>query len=79
MNEPVYRILAWYKSYNLAGRLRDRLNRDRGASAVEYGLIVALIAGVIVVLVFTLGSRVKTLFQNTCNQVQQDPTQATKC
>ncbi len=34
--------------------------RDRGATAVEYGLLVALIAAVIVVVVGTLGGRVGT-------------------
>jgi pilus assembly protein Flp/PilA len=69
MNEPVYRILAWYLSYDLRGRLRDRLSRDRGASAVEYGLIVALIAGAIIVLVFTFGGRVANYFHTTCDRM----------
>jgi len=44
----------------LAGLLdRD----DRGATAVEYGLIVALIAAVIVIVVGTLGTKVSTAFQ----------------
>lgn len=34
--------------------------RDRGATAVEYGLLVALIAAVIVVVVGTLGGKVGT-------------------
>jgi pilus assembly protein Flp/PilA len=36
---------------------------DQGATAVEYGLIVALIAAVIVVIVGTLGKQVSTAFQ----------------
>ncbi len=35
---------------------------DRGATAVEYGLIVALIAAVIVTIVGTLGGQVNTAF-----------------
>jgi pilus assembly protein Flp/PilA len=35
---------------------------DRGATAVEYGLLVALIAAVIVVTVVTLGTKVKAGF-----------------
>lgn len=43
--------------------LTDLLNRDdRGATAVEYGLIVALIAAVIVVIVATLGGQVSSAF-----------------
>ncbi len=41
----------------------DRLRRDdRGATAVEYGMIVALIAAVIVVTVKTLGTQIETAF-----------------
>jgi pilus assembly protein Flp/PilA len=42
---------------------------DTGASAVEYGLLVAAIAAVIVVVVFALGNVVKTKFKDTCNGV----------
>jgi pilus assembly protein Flp/PilA len=44
-------------------------NRDRGATAVEYGLIVAAIAAVIVATVVTLGGRIEHNFQNVCNAV----------
>lgn len=37
--------------------------QDRGATAVEYGLIVALIAAVIVGTVLTLGTQIETAFQ----------------
>jgi pilus assembly protein Flp/PilA len=46
-----------------------RLAKDRGASAVEYGLMVAAIAAVIVGVVFGLGSVVHDVFNNTCNSV----------
>jgi pilus assembly protein Flp/PilA len=45
------------------------LTRDRGASAVEYGLIVAAIAAVIVALVFTLGGKIKSAFDTTCDAI----------
>ncbi len=35
---------------------------DRGATAVEYGMLVALIAAVIVVTVTTLGTKINTAF-----------------
>jgi pilus assembly protein Flp/PilA len=38
---------------------------ERGASAVEYGLLVAGIAAVIVVIVFTLGKSLNTVFTDT--------------
>ena len=45
-----------------------RRAEDRGASAVEYGLMVAAIAAVIVGIVFALGSTVQAKFKetNTC-------------
>ena len=43
---------------------------DRGASAVEYGLMVAAIAAVIVGIVFGLGSIVQKSFQDTCNSIK---------
>lgn len=38
---------------------------ERGATAVEYGLLVALIAAVIIVAVTTLGIKVFTLYDIT--------------
>ena len=40
---------------------------DQGATAVEYGLIVALIAAVIIVVVTALGTQVSTAFQTVVN------------
>ena len=42
-------------------------NNDEGASAVEYGLLVAAIAAVIILLVFALGGFVKGAFKTTCD------------
>jgi pilus assembly protein Flp/PilA len=57
--------------------VRRHKKHDEGASAVEYGLLVAAIAAVIVVIVFALGSVVKSKFQSTCVTVdtngQQTP------
>ena len=40
---------------------------ERGATAVEYGMIVALIAAVIVTIVFTLGGQVNAAFTKVSN------------
>ena len=48
-------------------RIRTSLRRDDGASAVEYGLLVALIAAVIVAVIFVLGGLVKGKFTTTCS------------
>jgi pilus assembly protein Flp/PilA len=54
----------------LQGFLTEPLRRDdRGATAVEYGLMVALIAAVIVVAVTTLGTKLDTLFTNVSNSI----------
>jgi pilus assembly protein Flp/PilA len=44
--------------------LRVLLEDEGAATAVEYGLIVAAIAGLILVVVFTLGRKVKNAFNN---------------
>lgn len=43
--------------------LLKRYKNDKGATAVEYGMMVALIAAVIVVTVTTLGGQVNTAFR----------------
>jgi len=50
-------------------KLRKGLRRDKGATAVEYGLLVALIAAAIFVIVTSLGAKVQELFQTTCTAV----------
>jgi pilus assembly protein Flp/PilA len=42
---------------------------EEGATAVEYGLIVAAIAGVIIAVVFVLGGKAKTAFNNVQAQM----------
>jgi pilus assembly protein Flp/PilA len=48
--------------------LRERRN-DEGATAVEYGLLVAAIAAIIVLVVFVLGKYVKGAFTSTCSSI----------
>ena len=43
--------------------------KDRGATAAEYGLIIALVAAVILVIVATLGTEIRTLFDDTCDKI----------
>jgi pilus assembly protein Flp/PilA len=48
----------------LTGRITDRLHdEDRGATAVEYGLMVALIAVVIITAVALIGTNLDALFR----------------
>ena len=51
-------------------RFQTRIStRDRGATAVEYGLMVALIAIVIIAAVTLLGGNLKALFNNVAGSV----------
>ena len=45
------------------------VNRDRGATAVEYGIMVALIAVVIIVAVSLLGNNLRNTFQTVANSI----------
>jgi len=51
---------------NLVARTMER---DEGASAVEYGLLVALIAAVIVTAVALIGTNLTSVFNKVANAV----------
>lgn len=44
-------------------KLLTFLKDEEGASAVEYGILIAAIAAVIVVLAFTIGTKIQEAFQ----------------
>ena len=48
------------------------LKDEEGASAVEYGLLVAAVAAIIIVLVFTMGRYVQAAFQAVVNAFVSD-------
>ena len=53
---------------------------QRGASAVEYGLLIAGIAGLIVLVVYAFGGVVLAdLFQSTCDDVSASVTSGGGC
>ena len=56
--------------------LNARLARmdERGASAVEYGLLIAGIAALIVVIVFAFGGVLRSVFSDTCTKVATSAT-----
>ena len=49
---------------------------ERGASAVEYGLLIAGIAALIVVVVFAFGGSLTGIFSDTCSKVTASSTSA---
>ncbi len=48
---------------------KNRLGSEKGATAVEYGLLVALIAAVIIVVVAALGGQINTAFNTVSGQL----------
>jgi pilus assembly protein Flp/PilA len=43
---------------------------ERGASAVEYGLLIAGIAALIIVVIFAFGGVLKSVFHDTCASIE---------
>jgi pilus assembly protein Flp/PilA len=61
-------MLSYYVS--ITNFLATRLRRDdRGATAVEYGLLVALIAAAIIAIVLTLGKQIAAAFKSVSDQI----------
>jgi pilus assembly protein Flp/PilA len=54
----------------LALATSHRIREEKGATAVEYGLMVGLIAVVIIGTVFTLGGQLDQLFQRVVTELQ---------
>lgn len=61
--------------------IRKIANRDEGAAGVEYGLLVAAIAAVIILIVFAIGTWVKGAFTDTCKGFEKSgqTTKGTAC
>ncbi|HET7326335.1 MAG TPA: Flp family type IVb pilin [Nocardioidaceae bacterium] len=57
-----------YVGIVLAG-INAKRKSEAGATAVEYGLLVALIAAAIIGVVFTLGGNLSGLFTNIGNEI----------
>ena len=53
----------------LLGHVAKMKNKEEGATAVEYGLLVALIAAVIVAIVAVLGGKINDAFTTVSNAV----------
>ncbi len=52
---------------------------EKGASAVEYGLLVAAIAALIVIIVFALGGVVQGIFSDTCTAISSGASVSASC
>lgn len=63
-------ILVTQQVMDLTDRYKQRMkDKDRGATAVEYGLIVALIAVVIIVAVALLGRNIRGVFNKAASTI----------
>jgi pilus assembly protein Flp/PilA len=56
----------------LSAAIHTRRDDENGASAVEYGLLVAGIAALIVAVVFLFGGMIEGVFTDTCSTLQAD-------
>jgi len=52
---------------SLLKNLRNLLRDEQGATAIEYGLIIAAIGGLILLVVFELGTKINNAFNNVAN------------
>jgi len=59
--------------------LTRRTGEDTGASAVEYGLLLAAIAAVIVIVVFALGGAVRDMFTESCTTIANEASPTSSC
>lgn len=57
----------------------DGNSTERGASAVEYGLLIAGIAMVVVLAIFALGPVTEELFTDTCDELDAQSTVSASC
>lgn len=48
----------------------DFLHDDKGATAVEYSFMAAMIAGAVIVIVYFIGLQVKDAFGGVCNSLR---------
>ena len=53
--------------------------RDEGASAVEYALLVAAIAALIVIVVFAFGGLINNIFTDTCQAIDGSTAATSDC
>jgi len=51
---------------NFLSSVTNFIREEEGASAVEYGILVAAIAAAIIIIVIAVGAQVKNAFQRVC-------------
>ena len=66
-----------YLTILVTGRTAE--TEERGASAVEYGLLIAGIAALVVAVVFLFGGAISGIFSDTCTAVTAKASTAQTC
>jgi pilus assembly protein Flp/PilA len=66
-SQPALRLDGRPKDDHMSKCLEKLIRDERGATAVEYALILAAIAAVIVGVVFALGAKLKSPFESVSN------------
>jgi pilus assembly protein Flp/PilA len=64
-------MLNFFRSFSASRR-----QTEDGASAVEYGLLVAGIAALVVAVVFAFGGVIKSSFSKTCGKISAGASQS---
>jgi pilus assembly protein Flp/PilA len=67
MFDPIVRSFVSIQAY--CSELVNKSRNEEGATAVEYGLLVALIAGVIAVTVAALGTKLNGMFTTVTGNI----------
>lgn len=58
---------------------RLRARRDDGASAVEYGLLVAAIAAIVATVVIAVGTLIRNALEDTCEGLNETASEPVDC
>ena len=58
---------------NFLSAVTNFIREEEGASAVEYGILVAAIAAAIIIIVIAVGAQVKAAFTQVCNAMKNVP------
>ncbi|QZY28017.1 Flp family type IVb pilin [Nocardioides coralli] len=56
-----------------------RTTPERGASSVEYALLITGIAVVLVVVIFSMGDVTKNMFGTTCEEIDREAQASASC
>ncbi|WP_250035122.1 Flp family type IVb pilin [Paractinoplanes maris] len=64
---PLHYVAAYVQSHVTA--IKDRMKDDEGATAVEYGLLVSLVALVIIVGAGLFGTKLNSLFTKVAEKI----------